>query len=450
MENLGSMDPEGILQLFSGSLICAGVIFLFIIGYFITSRRGGRSRRRTTLSSSTFDRDLPYTAHRGASPAAVGSLLTSEPSGSPVEGQLPGVDPAPIDVEARLAGTGREAWLEAPESQLSDSPLMEEQIDHPVREVIRLVRDPAAGQIWTQVAGVRYRRLNEIRDRKVGERVLASVTWALRFSDGMLASDEGLVTLELPPCEAVKVPTPFGALSEVREPGEMMRIMSNPEQGLFCIYVAERCYRRLVEVQDRATGQHILEAITHLLRFTNGMLATDDGLGAVPVPPLSVDIHRPLPRPPAIGDQVSLPSASIPGSSRSVDPQPSPPSSIVSAHSPLSEEERFLRQLMQSQAPAEPEQPVERPSLIGSIRRMRNKSSAESLPILNLAQEIDRIFQGKLLASGMVAADAAVEENPEGGVRFRVGTAYYDAPDQVPDPRLREMIKLSITEWERI
>jgi hypothetical protein len=327
---------------------------------------------------------------------------------------------------------------------------MEGQTEDAVREVIRLIRDPAAGQIWTQIAGVRYRRLNQIRDRKVGERVLAAATWALRFSDGMLASDEGLVTLELPACGAVRVPTPFGSLSKGREPGEIMRIMSNPEQGLFCIHVAERCYRRLVEVRDRATGQHILEAITHLLRFTRGMLATDDGLGVVPVPALSANTLRPLPTPSAIEDQVSRASASIPTSSRPVSgPQLSSPSSIVSAPTPLSEEERFLRQLMQSQSPAEPEQPVERPSLIGSIRRMRGKSSTESLPALNLAQEIDRIFQGKLLASGMVEEDAAVEEDPEGGVWFRVGTTYYDAPDQVPDPRLREMIKLSISEWER-
>ncbi len=116
---------------------------------------------------------------------------------------------------------------------------------------------------------------------------------------------------------------------------------------------------------------------------------------------------------------------------------------------PINDEERFLHQL-RSQAPAQADTPIQRPSLIGSLRRIRQgESSAETLPSLNLADEIDRIFQSKLIAFGEASTDAKVETNPEGGVRIRIGTVYYDSPDEVPDPHLRDMLRLSIAEWEQ-
>jgi hypothetical protein len=113
----------------------------------------------------------------------------------------------------------------------------------------------------------------------------------------------------------------------------------------------------------------------------------------------------------------------------------------------LSEQERFLRQLMSQIPSGSPT--IERPSLMGGIRRMRKKASDDSLPVLNLADEINRIFQGKLLTSAISGTDAKVEQNADGGVRIRVGMAYYSSPDEVPDPQLRNLLKLAIAEWER-
>jgi hypothetical protein len=446
MENLGSMEPEQLLQLFSGSLACAFVIFLFALGYVLMSRRGSKTRRRAgwgtsgaTQGSSEYSVPAPQEMQSSRTPTPSGSLAGMGSSGS---------EPFPIDVSARLAGTGREAWLEEVSPRPSDAPVIEEHAPYHVQEVLRLVRDPLTGQFWTQAAGMRYRRLNDIRDRAVGERVLAAITHLLRFSDGMVATDQGVVTLELPPCDAVEMPTAFGVLSDAREPGDVIRVMSNPRMNHFCVHVVDRCYRRLVEVTDRATGQYILEAITRLLQFSNGMLATNDGFGVVAVPPLGADAHTPLPASPAPSSQVSRSVAASPASHMLDSVARSEVSSPVASSAPLSEEERFLQQLM-SQIPPQPETPVEPPSLVGSIRRMRKKASAEPLPLLDLAGEIDRIFQSKLFASGVAAIDAKVESNPDGGVRIRVGTAYYNSPDEVPDPRLRDLLKLSIAEWEQ-
>ncbi len=358
-------------------------------------------------------------------------------------------DTSSIDVSARLVGTGREAWLEEGPSGLTGTSAEEHASDHG-QEVLRLLRDPLTGQIWIQVAGVRYRSLNDIRDRAVGERVFAAVTHLLRFSNGMVATDQGVMTLELPSCDAVRVPTAFGVLSEVRESDEVMRLMSDPDQDRFCVHVVERCFHRLVDVSERETGQYILEAITRLLQFSNGVLATNDGVGVVPVPPLRLDAHTPLPKSATVDSQVSESAASPASTMTGFDPRSThssyaPPDSAE----PISDQERFLHQL-RSQAPSQAETPIQRPSLIGSLRRMRQgASSAETLPSLNLADEIDRIFQSKLIAFGEASTDAKVETNPDGGVRIRIGTVYYESPNEVPDPHLRDMLRLSIAEWEQ-
>ena len=93
-------------------------------------------------------------------------------------------------------------------------------------------------------------------------------------------------------------------------------------------------------------------------------------------------------------------------------------------------------------------QPIERPGLMSSLRRKPKKSYAEPLPSLNLADEINRIFQEKLTASGLRGTDAWVEASSDGGVRIRVGPVYYNSPDEVPDSQLRQMLKLSVAEWE--
>ena len=450
MENLGSMEPEELLQLFSGSLGCAVAIFLFLVVYVLVTRRGNKSKRRV-IPDATGLKQEPLSHGYSAQPSPVPTapadaihLVQPEPEGSAEQ------DESSIDVGARLAGTGREAWLGDRAVHPDQIDAYETYLPHRAQEVLRLVRDPNAGEVWIHIAGMRYRSLTDIRDRAVGERALAAVTCALRFSGGMAASDQGPVALQVPDWDLVTVPSPFGMLAQARQPGEIMRLMSDPGQNEFCIHVLDRCYRRLVDVSDRAVGQHILEGISRLLQFSHGMLATNDGFGTVSVPSLRAEAYTPLPEPPGLSPPLSpstvtatSPSEPILGARPPVSASPE-----ASVGASLSEQERFLKEL-QSQMPSQPRAPVERPTLMGSLRRMRDKPGVESLPSLDLAGEIDRIFQSKLVASGMATTDARVESNPDGSVRIRVGTAYYNSPNDVPDPIVREMLKLAIAEWER-
>jgi len=442
MENLGSMEPEQLLRLFMGSLGCAFVIFAFLMGYVFISRRGSKVNKPKAIGTGNPSRTAASAPSRQPTPQQASPLA---PTGSapPTQSQLSG-EPMPVDVQARLAGTGREAWLEDSSPHPQEALRMDKLVAHPNPEILRLVREPAGGQVWVQVAGMRYRALSDIRDRTVGERVLAAITHTLRFSNGMLASDSGVVALEMPSHDAVQIPTGFGALSEAYEPDEMLRLMGNSEENQFCVHVAESCYTQLADVHDRLTGQFILEGITRLLQFSNGLLATNHGIGVVPVPSLSPFVHSQLPPRTPSAPTLEVGPASSGGSS--MDFPASAPAPAPAASDSLSEEERFLQQLMSQVPPTV--QPIERPSLIGGLRRMRKKSSLEPLPLLNLADEINRIFQDKLQTSGLRGTDAKVEARADGGVRIRVGLVYYNSPDEVPDPQLRQMLKLSVAEWE--
>ena len=413
LPDFSSMTIDQLGQLLAGTVICAVLILVLIIAYFVLSRQSSQPKPRTDFGAKG-----PITSQRPASP----TFPAAAPP-APIKDSAPAA-PLAVDIGARLAGTGRDAWLQeaAPLAQAPSSP---------IKEILRLVRDPASGQTWVKVAGVRYRSLVDIRDRTVGERVLAAITYALRFSNGGVATDHGVASLPLPPCDSVKIPAAFGSLSEAQEAGEILRLASDPDRHDFCVQVVDRSYRRLADVADQAVGQHILEGITRLLQFSNGMMATDDGIGMVPLPALSAAVAPPLPSPPA------PPAADV---LTSLSESPSP--------APLGEQERFLRELM-SETPSAPNEPVRPPSLMSSLRGTWKKPSSDSTPALDLVTEINRIFQSKLGVSPLANTDAEVQAGPDGGVRIRVGTVFYDSPNDVPDARLRELLKLSIAEWEQ-
>jgi hypothetical protein len=417
MPDVGSMSIDQLGQMFAGVVVCAVLLLVLIVIYFVISRQSSQPQPRTDFGARG-----PITSQQPASPP----FPTAAPP-APIRDSA-SEEPQAVDIGARLAGTGREAWLQeaAPLVQAPPSPL---------KEILRLVRDPLTGETWVKVAGMRYRSLLDIRDRALGERVLAAITHALRFSNGRVATDQGMAALPLPPCDSVKIPAAFGSLSEAQEEGEVLRLSSDPDRHDFCVQVADRSYRRLLDVTDQAVGQHILEGITRLLQFSNGMVATDDGIGALPLPALDVAVATPLPPPPA------PPAADVPTSSPESPLPAAPPA-------PPNEQELFLRQLM-SEVPPAANAPAQPPSLIGSLRGTWKKPAPDSSPALNLVTEINRIFQSKLGVSPLANTDAEVQAGPDGGVRIRVGTVFYDSPNDVPDARLRELLKLSIAEWER-
>ena len=412
MDLLGRLELGQLLMLLVGVVASAAFVAVLAFGYIVLARRsrGKRSGSNAVVHSqlSVLTEDLSGRLD----PVTIGPPPSSVATG----------DESPrLDVEASLEGIGREAWLTQESAQISESPGAKRE------EILCVVQDPVSGGVWVKVAGVRYLGLNDIRDRTVGETALAAITHALRFSNGLAATDEGIESLTLPATDAVRVPAALGALSDIDEPGQVMRLTGDAEGRAFWVTVADHHYRALAEVPDEATGRCILEGISRLLQFSGGRLSANDGVVAVPVPLLTIEASRLGATP---SDASRSPSAAVP----SPAPTPTP-----------EQEEAFLRQLMEQNEQLA-EKPSRRPGLFGG-RGQPQDSEAESAPSFSLVDEIDRIFQAKLAASPLSNTDAQIVASADGSVGIRIGTTHYSSPKQIPDPVLRRLIEDSIAEW---
>ena len=412
MDQLGRLELGQLLMLMAGVVACAAFVAVLAFGYIVLARRSSGKRSGSSAAVHSQVSALTEDLSGRLDPMTIRPSPSSTAAGD--ESQR-------LDVEASLTGTGLEARLTKESAQISGFPAAKRQ------EILCVVQDPVSGTVWVKVAGVRYPGLNDIRDRAVGETVLAAITHALRFSNGLVATDNGIVTVALPATDAVGLPTALGALSDIDEPGEVMRLTGDAKGKTFWVTVADHHYRSLAEVSDEVTGQRILEGMSRLLQFSRGRLSTDDGVAALPVPSLGVEASGLSVAPSA----VSLsPSATAPSPAATPTPE---------------QEEAFLRQLMeQNEQPAD--KPSRRPGVFGR-RGQPQDSAAESAPSFSLVDEIDRIFQAKLAASPLSNIDAQIVASADASVGIRIGTTHYSSPKQVPDPVLRRLIEDSIAEW---
>ncbi len=69
---------------------------------------------------------------------------------------------------------------------------------------------------------------------------------------------------------------------------------------------------------------------------------------------------------------------------------------------------------------------------------------------LNLAEEIDKIVQSRLINSPLAGTtQLGIMADPGGGIQIDVNGHLYSSPDDIPDPEVKELIKASIKQWER-
>lgn len=206
---------------------------------------------------------------------------------------------------------------------------------------------------------------------------------------------------------------------------ELLRLLRSPD-GRLIVEVAGRQYTRLADVTDKKTGQFILKLAACLLSFTNGMVVTPAGVRSFSLPPVTPPepMTAELPLPPR------------------AEPPPPPPPSVPPAKSRPVLSTPPLSRL----SSPEPQPAPRRGSLLG-----RPPAPSKSiLPPLNLADEINEIVQARLVASPLAAStEIKITADPGGGIRINVNGQYYAAPDDVPNPEARELIKAAIKQWER-
>jgi hypothetical protein len=65
-------------------------------------------------------------------------------------------------------------------------------------ELLRLLRDPQSGQLIVEIAERRYTKLAEIADKEIGQYILKLAAHLLAFTNGMIATEAGLKTFQIP------------------------------------------------------------------------------------------------------------------------------------------------------------------------------------------------------------------------------------------------------------
>jgi hypothetical protein len=126
-----------------------------------------------------------------------------------------------------------------------------------------------------------------------------------------------------------------------------------------------------------------------------------------------------------------------------IDPSSASPGPGPVPKPPPETEAAFIASLREQSS--QPEAPQNR-GLFG-----RTKSAPKpTLPSLNLADEINKIAQARLMASPLAATtELEITSDLGGGIRIKVNGQIYATPEDVPHPEVRDLIKVSIRQWER-
>ncbi len=236
--------------------------------------------------------------------------------------------------------------------------------------------------------------------------------------------------VEIPPSVPPAAPAP--------DPEELLRLSRHSETGQLVVEVAGQKYTKLTDITDKQIGQYILKITAHLLSFTNGMIETDAGLKSVYNPKLG-----PPPEP--------IASPSTPRTKEAAAPSQPTPTPIQPEPAPVSRPSPEVDAALLASLIAHPTQPEEPQPRLGLFGRRSRTGPQPILPSLNLADEINKIVQARLLASPLAATtNIEITDDLSGGIRIKVNSIPYASLDDVPEAEVRELIKASIKQWERL
>jgi hypothetical protein len=220
-----------------------------------------------------------------------------------------------------------------------------------------------------------------------------------------LSSVEGHVADESPAAVGEDVPEP-GAI-------QLMEVWQDSE-GYLVIEVEGQRYRRLFEIRDGAVGRHVLDTVNRLVAFAKG--------------------------------QESRVSSSAPPVTPEAAPAdvPSPADASTPTETTADKETQIFLEGMQQQDETRPQK-----SRVTVDPVPFRSTGAQRDITLNLADEIEQLLQIRLRASSEFSQRYIhVGNAPDGGLRFEVDGARYDALDEIPDLDVQALIRAAISDWE--
>jgi hypothetical protein len=213
------------------------------------------------------------------------------------------------------------------------------------------------------------------------------------------------------------VPTSSGSQPERRavsapdDGSTLLMQVWQDQEGYLVVNVEGKSYRRLFDVRDGAVGRKLLDTINRLVLFSKGQES-----------------------------RVARSSSAV------AQPEPSP--TVI----PTSNEKGRVptRQGFMDELVSQEETPAKKSRISMDPVPFRRRSSAQQLGItLNLAGEVEELLQLRLKAVPEYDQRYIhVTSAPDGALRFDVDNGKYSSIDEIPEPRIQELIRAAIADWE--
>jgi hypothetical protein len=206
---------------------------------------------------------------------------------------------------------------------------------------------------------------------------------------------------------AAPEPVVHAAESPPEPDGVLLMQVWQDDDGVLLVEVDGERYRRLYDIRDGAVGRGVLETINRLVAFSKGQ------------------------------------------ESRTTSPMQ--PATLADAPSSASEpraevrSEPFPVQLQAESTTAAPKQRF----TMDPVPFRRRKDVLQPGITLDLAAEVDKFLQIRASASPEFGRRYIhVTSSPDGGLRFHVDGARYDALDAIPDGQVQALLRAAIADWE--
>ncbi|MBL8050222.1 MAG: hypothetical protein JNM46_03290 [Anaerolineales bacterium] len=87
-------------------------------------------------------------------------------------------------------------------------------------------------------------------------------------------------------------------------------------------------------------------------------------------------------------------------------------------------------------------------SILSPLQPAKKLDPEKEFALLSIVQQIDTVLQKKLVDTPLENAGIRLQDSPQGAVEVYVGLQKYESVDDVPDEKIKAVIRAAITEWE--
>ncbi len=207
---------------------------VFIWSLLVQIRKFSRASIKTETPSPNWAENPQFAVHTSSHPILKGDIMTNAKKG-PKKGLLKSNAYASID--------GAKWSDEIRQNKIDPSTLADEN----TYELLRVLVDLSTEELIVEVEGQQYRRINQVKERAIGQRIFEVVASLLQFTEGIIATKTGLKQLPKPQAALTNLPSRTKAVA---------RSLTDQPESTSPSLKSSRLGQRLQQRQTSATEPH--------------------------------------------------------------------------------------------------------------------------------------------------------------------------------------------------